>query len=90
MEEANPVEDWLGVADQEWPTMADIEGRYVSRVLDHTSGNKQAAARLLDVDRKTLDRMIKRHHIESRKVGSLRPRENTPQSQNEEEQKTSA
>ena len=69
--EANPVEDWLGVADQEWPTMADIEGRYVSRVLDHTSGNKQAAARLLEVDRKTLDRMIKRHHIESRKVASL-------------------
>jgi len=88
--EANAVEDWLGVADHEWPTMADIEGRYVARVLDHTSGNKQAAARLLEVDRKTLDRMMKRHHIESRRTGSLRPRENAPQTLNEEERKTSA
>jgi DNA-binding protein Fis len=40
-----------------------VEGRYVQRVLGYTGGNKQAAARLLDVDRKTLDRMIKRHKI---------------------------
>jgi DNA-binding NtrC family response regulator len=33
-------------------------------VLEHTGGNKQAAARVLRVDRKTLDRMIKRHKIE--------------------------
>jgi transcriptional regulator of acetoin/glycerol metabolism len=32
-------------------------------VLEHTRGNKQAAARLLKIDRKTLDRMIKRHNI---------------------------
>lgn len=47
----------------EWVTLSEIEGRYVARVLQHTGGNKQAAARLLCVDRKTLDRMIKRHHI---------------------------
>ncbi len=52
-------------ADEDWPSLADIEGRYVQHVLHHTKGNKQAAARLLAVDRKTLDRMIKRHHIES-------------------------
>lgn len=51
-------------AKEEWPALAEIEGRYVSRVLIHTGGNKQAAARLLGVDRKTLDRMIKRHHID--------------------------
>ncbi len=51
-------------AKEEWPALAEIEGRYVTRVLDHTGGNKQAAARLLGVDRKTLDRMIKRHHID--------------------------
>jgi transcriptional regulator with GAF, ATPase, and Fis domain len=56
---ADPVE-----AKEEWPPLAEIEGRYVARVLDHTGGNKQAAARLLGVDRKTLDRMIKRHHID--------------------------
>lgn len=45
---------------EEWLSLAEIEGRYVARVLRHTNGNKQAAARLLGVDRKTLDRKIKR------------------------------
>jgi DNA-binding NtrC family response regulator len=45
--------------------LSEIEGRYVAKVLAHTRGNKQAAARVLGVDRKTLDRMIKRHHIET-------------------------
>ena len=48
---------------EEWVTLSEIEGRYVARVLRHTGGNKQAAARVLSVDRKTLDRMIKRHQI---------------------------
>jgi len=50
-------------APQEWPSLAEVEGRYVAQLLEHTRGNKQAAARLLGVDRKTLDRMIKRHNI---------------------------
>jgi two-component system response regulator AtoC len=50
-------------AQEDWVTLSEVEGRYVARVLDHTRGNKQAAARVLAVDRKTLDRMIKRHHI---------------------------
>ena len=49
----------------DWVTLSEIEGRYVARVLEHTGGNKQAAARVLAVDRKTLDRMIKRHNINS-------------------------
>ncbi|MBA3243262.1 MAG: sigma-54-dependent Fis family transcriptional regulator [Acidobacteria bacterium] len=49
--------------DNEWPTLATIQGRFVARVLAHTNGNKQAAARLLDVDRKTLQRMIKRYNL---------------------------
>ena len=48
---------------EEWVPLSDVEGRYVAKVLIHTRGNKQAAARLLEVDRKTLDRMIKRHKI---------------------------
>ena len=47
-----------------WVSLAEVEARYVTRVLQHTRGNKQAAARVLGVDRKTLDRMIKRHQIE--------------------------
>lgn len=53
------------VVETDWPTLDVIEGRYVARVLEHTRGNKQAAARLMDIDRKTLDRMIKRHGIET-------------------------
>ena len=49
---------------KDWPTLSALEGQYVTRVLVHTRGNKQAAARLLDVDPKTLVRMIKRHKIE--------------------------
>lgn len=48
---------------EEWLTFAEMEKRYVTRVLEHTRGNKQAAARLLDVDRKTIERMITRHNI---------------------------
>ena len=52
-------------AKEDWVSLSEIEGRYVARVLEHTGGNKQAAARVLEVDRKTLDRMIKRHHIDA-------------------------
>jgi hypothetical protein len=50
-----------------------IEGRYVARVLAHTRGNKQAASRVLEVDRKTLDRMLKRHHITFDKASFAKP-----------------
>jgi DNA-binding NtrC family response regulator len=50
---------------EEWVPLSVIEGRYVAKVLEHTRGNKQAAARVLGIDRKTLDRMIKRHNIET-------------------------
>lgn len=49
--------------NEEWPSLAQVEGRYVGRVLGKTSGNKQAASRVLGVDRKTLNRMIDRHKI---------------------------
>lgn len=59
-----------GDQEEEIVSLAEIEGRYVARVLQHTRGNKQAAARLLSVDRKTLDRMIKRHKIGPDPAGS--------------------
>lgn len=58
--------------DGDWVTLSEIEGRYVARVLEHTRGNKQAAARVLSVDRKTLDRMIKRHNIDCHHARALR------------------
>jgi DNA-binding NtrC family response regulator len=57
------TEDMHALLAEEWCPLSEIEGRYVTRVLAHTGGNKQAAARLLEIDRKTLDRMIKRHKI---------------------------
>lgn len=57
---------------EEWVPLAEIEARYVAEVLEHTRGNKQAAARVLAVDRKTLDRMIKRHNIDSEKARRAR------------------
>ena len=60
--------------------LADIEGQYVARVLARTGGNKQAASRILKIDRKTLDRMIKRHRIDFSKLsgsnGSKRGKQN--------------
>lgn len=50
--------------EEEWVPLSEIEGRYVRQALVHMKGNKQATARLLGVDRKTLDRMIKRHKID--------------------------
>ena len=52
-----------GIIEEAWVPLAHVEGRYVARVLAHTSGNKQAAARVLGVDRKTLQRMIVRHGL---------------------------
>ena len=59
---ARAEENATGAAP-EWLSLAEAEGRYVARVLQYTGGNKQAAARLLDIDRKTIDRMIQRHKI---------------------------
>jgi DNA-binding NtrC family response regulator len=61
----------ISLAPEEWVPLASIQGRYVTKVLAHTRGNKQAAARLLEVDRKTLDRMIKRHNIPKRDAASF-------------------
>ena len=46
--------------NDEWLSLADMQAKYVVQVLTHTGGNKQAAARLLNIDRKTLARVIKR------------------------------
>jgi DNA-binding NtrC family response regulator len=41
-------------------TMGKMEELYAKAVLEHVGGNKQAAARILDIDRKTLVRMVTR------------------------------
>jgi DNA-binding NtrC family response regulator len=43
--------------DHDWPTVDRLRHRYIERVLRQTGGNKTAAANILGVDRRTLQRM---------------------------------
>ena len=49
---SNPAEDW--------PTLAVLERRYIDLVLARTGGNKTRAAKVLGIDRRTLNRMFAR------------------------------
>ncbi|HSM28839.1 MAG TPA: helix-turn-helix domain-containing protein, partial [Thioalkalivibrio sp.] len=44
--------------DEDWQTLAEVEARYLRRVLDFTGGNKQRAARILGIGRRTLYRRL--------------------------------
>jgi two-component system response regulator AtoC len=48
----------LPAIDHDWPTLSMLERRYVERVLQRTGGNKTAAATILGVDRRTLQRLF--------------------------------
>jgi two-component system response regulator AtoC len=47
-------------AETKWQTLAEMEKDYVEEVLAHAGSNKQAASRILNIDRKTLARIINR------------------------------
>jgi DNA-binding NtrC family response regulator len=53
--------------DRKWLTLAEAEAEYVAKVLDHTGNNKQAAARILNIDRKTLTRIASRYSEQGEK-----------------------
>jgi transcriptional regulator with GAF, ATPase, and Fis domain len=46
--------------DRHWLSLEEMETKYAAEVLSYTGGNKQAAARLLRVDPKTLRRILNR------------------------------
>jgi ActR/RegA family two-component response regulator len=46
--------------DERWMTLAEMETNYVLKVLKSTGNNKQAASRILNIDRKTLSRIAGR------------------------------
>jgi two-component system response regulator AtoC len=52
-----------GQVPEEESSLAAVERRHVQRVLTMTKGNKSAAARILEVSRPTLNRMIKDYDI---------------------------
>jgi DNA-binding NtrC family response regulator len=39
-----------------WPTLEELEAEYTQRVLEHTHGDKTAAARILGISVRTLQR----------------------------------
>jgi DNA-binding NtrC family response regulator len=45
-------------------SLAELERRHITRVLARTGGNKQAAARILGIDRTTLQRKLERYELE--------------------------
>jgi len=57
---AGAVSVGSGTVGESWKSLAEVETEYANKVLLHTGGNKQAAARLLNIDRKTLSRIIAR------------------------------
>ena len=52
------------VAVQDWPTLVEQEKRYILEVLSEVDGNKSQAAKILDIDRVSLWRKIKRYGLE--------------------------
>ncbi|MEP6819344.1 MAG: sigma-54 dependent transcriptional regulator [bacterium] len=53
-----------GAGGEQLLTLAEVEGRHILRVLARTAGNKQAAARVLGIDRTTLQRKVERYKLE--------------------------
>ena len=51
-------------ADDPLLTLADLERRHILRALARTGGNKQAAARILGIDRTTLQRKLEKYELE--------------------------
>ena len=49
-----------GSAETAWRTLAEMEQDYIEEVLAYAGGNKQAASRILNIDRKTLSRIVNR------------------------------
>jgi len=43
-----------------WPTLEEVQRRYITRVLEHTGQNKTAAATILGIDRRTIQRLAAR------------------------------
>ena len=59
-----PIATTSSNGEEHWPTVTDLVNNYVLKVLAHTGGNKQAASRILGVDRTTIQRIIKRNKLD--------------------------
>jgi two-component system, NtrC family, response regulator AtoC len=46
--------------EEGWPTLDEVQRRYIARVLEHTGHNKTTAATILGIDRRTIQRLTAR------------------------------
>jgi Fis family transcriptional regulator len=46
--------------EEGWPTLDEVQRRYIARVLEHTGQNKTTAATILGIDRRTIQRLTAR------------------------------
>ncbi len=61
----NAADSPVSLKSEEWLTLAGMEAKYTAQVLASTGGNIQAAARILNIDRKTLTRIVNRAETEA-------------------------
>jgi ActR/RegA family two-component response regulator len=54
--------------DADLPSLAILQRRYIDRVLERTGRNKTRAARMLGIDRRTLNRMLARERAKKASV----------------------
>ena len=54
-----------GQPDENWPSLEAVELRYIIEVMKHTRGNKDRAALILGIDRRTLYRWRNRHELDA-------------------------
>jgi DNA-binding NtrC family response regulator len=57
---------WLDnamAADAPLPSLQDLEGRYIARVLQEARGNQRRAARILGISRWSLSRRLRRYGL---------------------------
>jgi Response regulator containing CheY-like receiver, AAA-type ATPase, and DNA-binding domains len=50
----------LSAIHSDWPTLEELQRRYIERVLEHTGHNKTSAASILGIDRRTIQRLASR------------------------------
>ena len=59
----NETEDSLRTLAADWPTLSELERRYLQLALEKVSGNRQHAADLLGIARRTIQRLILRYGL---------------------------
>jgi DNA-binding NtrC family response regulator len=58
----------LSAIHSDWPTLEELQRRYIERVLEHTGHNKTSAAAILGIDRRTIQRLASREADEDDKT----------------------